>query len=110
MKGFDSHDRGQLIPLGSRSSPRLAVFACICHVRPTRPRPMLDGQRTCVANQSIGGQIHAAIFSTKLPQSTAAPTARDQSQPPPPSRKPLQTIDHHHTKSLNQARFLPNAG
>jgi hypothetical protein len=27
---------------------------------------MLDGQRTCAANQSIGGQIHAAMSYTKL--------------------------------------------
>ena len=104
--------------------------------RPSNPaaRLMLDGQRTWVANQSIGGPIHAAprwprhsrilrqepvplivdglrfaIFYTKLHESTAAPTARDQSPAPPRSRKELRTTDNHTNKSLNQARFLPDA-
>jgi hypothetical protein len=36
--------------------------------RPSNPaaRLVLDGQRTCLANQSIGGQIHAAIFASKI--------------------------------------------
>jgi hypothetical protein len=75
--------------------------------RPSNPaaRLVLDGQRTCLANQSIGGQIHTAIFASKI-QSTVAPTACDQ---PPASRKALQTIDNHITESLKPARFLPNA-
>ena len=53
--------------------------------------------------------LHFAIFYTKLRESTAAPTAPDQSPAPPRSRKELRTTDNHTNESLNQARFLPNA-
>ena len=53
--------------------------------------------------------LRFAIFYTKLHESTAAPTARDQSPAPPRSRKELRTNDNHTNESLNRARFLPDA-
>ena len=53
--------------------------------------------------------LRFAIFYTKLHESTAAPTARDQSPVPPRSRKELLTNDNHTNEPLNRARFLPDA-
>jgi hypothetical protein len=98
--------------------------------RPSNPaaRLVLDGQRTWVANQSIGGQIHAAprwprhsrilrqepvlpsvdglrfaIFYTKLHDRLPRPLLATSHQRHHGRGKELQTTDNHITESLNQA-------
>ena len=64
------------------------------------PRLIVDGQRTCVANQSISyTKLHDQLSRPSSRPATSATTVA----------KSMPNHRHQITESLSQARFLPDA-